>query len=388
MEENKAARVAQWYVERCKVGELLQSVGEVDGTPIHKVRELATELGQGCEFTNPDLEAPSIPTAAVFCSQCWLRTPEKDTAGVPKLYCFSVGDDEELIQTQEEEARIDSVHSEVEEAWGSVALSPDGSLIALLVQGHLQLQVVDTKAGWRYELPYQPDLSEVSQITRVFAVTRRGSREVSLAIQNGNCVLFLRVSKKGTGTTPFLHREIPEYKALSAAFLGQDILYVQPFDTGEGQFTCLRQYQYMEAGGESDGQNIPVFAPPPGVVGWDSHPVFAVDVTMLGGQTFVALLVARPSDGTECKNEKRSLLLASAGRKPEDWKWETPRDVEGTACSVNIVRDPFGKGGSLCVRVGTEQGGESIRRYGCIIESAHRPSRTVSRLPRAGVITD
>lgn len=298
---------------------------------------------------------PNISPSAALRSQWWLQTPGGDNVDAPQLWCFSLGGDGKLNRTQMEDAPQDGVLRKTEATSGSVTLSPDGSLIAFLVGGRLQFRVVDTRKGLTYELPYQLDSRDISQNARVLAATRRGSRELILAVQNGSGTMLLRISKEGTTSLPFVNSG---FETMSAAFLGQDLLYVLSSVSGEGQNSSrhlLRQLR--KVGDNAEDAYCSIIAPPTSFTDWNTVPVFAVDVVMVSGKPLIALLVARSGNRIECQTDQKSLLIASAGHKPGEWTWKQ-HEVEATACTMNIVRDPYGKGNSVRMHLGTEQGSD------------------------------
>lgn len=343
----EARDLINWLRNRGKLQEIEQALIAIDRKDLIDLAKdliLAAGLVQANGSPSPAPEAPTI------CSQTWLQTPGK----APNLLRFYVGDDGELKKAPpREESNCDSFLPETDGSRGSLALSPNGSVIALLIQSRLQLHVVDTKEGITYKLPYPSDLIDVSRNARLLAVTRGGNREVSIAVQDEDGAKLLRISVKETKILQ--DRKTPEYKIATAAFLGQDLLYVQSSETGEGQTTvCGRLRQWGRARGDATELDCPVFLPLPGFGDWGSLPVIAVDVAVMGGQTFVALLVAALSHGTEFKAEECSLYWAPIDFIPGKWKWNQLYGVAPTARSVNIVRNPYGRGDLLKIWVGTE----------------------------------
>jgi hypothetical protein len=208
----------------------------------------------------------------------------------------------------------------------SLAMAPDGSLLAILARRLLRISVATPSNGTLHEwaepirLPYEN--------VRVLAIARKGDREVWCAIAAGATTRVTSLAKSGE-QNPW--REVGDATERSyAAFVGTRLLFIEG-----GQI-----WQVFLPDGEKQ-----LWTPP----NWDQsgRTVIALDSAEIGGQPVKAVLTETKRRRQDEHDENIQLTMVPTTGETNE------RELEPLANHVSVVRAPTGTREEMCVFAGS-----------------------------------
>lgn len=233
----------------------------------------------------------------------------------------------------------------------SLAMSPDGSLLATMVGRTLRISTVGrsgTVHRWK-DFDFDPD--EEKPDVQVRAVARKGDSEVWCAVAYGDRTRFAGLSRS---TQPVWQEAKKPKAAQYAAFHGSRLILVTIDRSGsaEPQGKCWHVPLRPEA---DAAEWAPIWR--------DPRTVTAIDAAKVGGRTYLCLL-AGVADESEGKITDTDLIVWSADSA--DLLVERLASVYE---HVSVVRHPEGDPETLCVLIaqkGDDRAWESrlLRRPG------------------------
>jgi hypothetical protein len=227
-----------------------------------------------------------------------------------------------------ESRRFDAVN----ESTGSLAMSPDGSLIATVAGQVLRISAVNPINGLFRE--WTGPVRVPFENAQILAVARKGDTEVWCAIADKDRIKMTSIAFSGAHNG---WREVEAgddvTEAPYATFVGSRLLY-----TNRGQISEL-----LVSGGD---------ARPWTPSNWDQHGqnVIALDSAKIGGQPVIAIVTGNGSRSQAAgEGGARLITLPSTGEADE-------HDLEAHATHVSIVRAPTAGREGICLLtgVGTE----------------------------------
>ncbi len=208
----------------------------------------------------------------------------------------------------------------------SLAMAPDGSLIATVAGQMLRISAVNPINGLFRE--WAGPVRVPFENAQILAVARKGDTEAWCAIADGDRIRMTSVAFSGDDNG---WREVANgaTEATYATFVGSRLLY-----TNRGQISEL-----LVSGGVAR-QWTPS--------SWDQHgrTVIALDSVTIGGQPVIAI-VAGNGSGSQATGEggARLITLAATGEADE-------HELEAHATHVSIVRAPTAEREAVCLLVG------------------------------------
>lgn len=206
----------------------------------------------------------------------------------------------------------------------SIAIAPDGSVIATVVGRELRFTEVDTESGAAYFWRGPIQIPGSNEAPRVLAIAPRGEDDARLAWATERSLVLLSAISELSGLDTLRELQV-EPPVSHAAFVGSLLLFVK-----DG-----RVWEWT-----SDANSSREWGPSSGLVSQEDK-VLAVDASVASGVPVAALLVKR-GDGARYLlmirfdgDEKRSLELGVS------------------ANDLVLVRDRYGEPGTPCALVGT-----------------------------------
>jgi len=213
----------------------------------------------------------------------------------------------------------------------SLAMSPDGSLLAIMIGRTLRISTVGhsgTVRPWE-DFDFDPD-EEMPEV-RVRAVARKGDLEVWCAVAYGDRTRFASLSRS---MRPVWHEAKNPKAAQYAAFYGSRLVLVTVDRSDSGHARCKCWQVPLRPGADAAE-----WAP----IGRDPRTVTAIDAARVGRRTYLCLL-AGVADGREGETTGTDLLVLSAGST--DLLVER---LDSVYEHVSVVRHPEGDPETLCV---------------------------------------
>lgn len=246
--------------------------------------------------------------------------------------CFIGGNGDPETRRVSQERRKDAAPDTTRHS-GSLAMSPDGDVVAVVRNSSMSIWTIGPWGGGVYLHSWLGNVDIPGEEVAVLAVVPEGDDQV-LCLFNSTLDMTLWRLKKPTGLMG-RGKEISHYdrRDKCAAFCGPLLLYVGQ----RGRVKMMLPHEEVpQPGDERD------WAP----ANWrqpadDTHQVIAVDAAVVGGRTVVALLVERQGGA-----EKPQLVVV-----PDDQE-DRPaavRDVPGDTVDVSIVRAPGDDYSDACV---------------------------------------
>ena len=257
---------------------------------------------------------PRWPAVALPRRQTW------SVAGVP------IGDEIPTEDSSKYPATVPVDHN------ASMAMSPDGSLVATIVGHAVRVSVVCPSGearpwGSDAKLPDGLDGSR-----RVLALSEKGDEEVWCAVV---ATATMRLGTVRRNRTPQWKQVFEWSKAVgSAAFWNRGLLLV-PVETVDNNRPPARHYSLTfstQAIREPNAEeNV-------------HKEISAVDVAVVGGRPFLCLL-AKGCDDHRHEPDETRLVVIAAGRE----RWHRVREIDPHFEYLKVVRDPLRRPESVCI---------------------------------------
>jgi hypothetical protein len=206
----------------------------------------------------------------------------------------------------------------------SLAIAPDGSVIATVVGQELRFHEVDTKSGSVYFWRGPIQIPKSVKAPRVLAIAPRGEDDVRLALATDKSLIFLSTIGELSEADSLRQLQV-EPPVTHAAFLGTLLLFIK-----NG-----RVWEWT-----SDTHGSREWGSSSGFVSQEAK-IIAVDTSLASGVPVVALLMKR-SDGA-------TYLLMMTADGDEIRRLE----LEEAANDLVLVRDRQGEPGTPCALAGT-----------------------------------
>ena len=255
--------------------------------------------------------------------QAWARLELCDGQHTEYVVTDDGAPEAHKMSSQKDERRLPAPESRDT----SLAMSPDGSIIATLTRHELRIWTVDLADGavfaWSDAIRIDPAKSN----PRVVAVARCGELQVWCAYafevnKELSNVLWARLGKNGVVGEFSEVGDPTRHKEAYAVFLGDRLQYIDRQDNRIHEILCGREY----AGQRPVTTDFEY-------EGLTNASVKSIDAAVVGGRTYVALLIETPGPRGDGETQTKLRVV------PDGLKY-TQLDVEQGSSHISLMHAP------------------------------------------------